>query len=114
MGIFAAKIKCDDVVKAHQCFSSQANLEVTGLQTDKKNDQHFWIKDDHQNLFNIVKGNHWFQTQNKIVGGVTGAVIGVSVMDESVKFYQTLLSIDEKCMMKPSSVMMDPMDFNKN
>ncbi len=96
LGIFAAKMKCDNVGKAHKNFLDKKELQVSDLQTDKKNDPHFWITDGHHNVFNIVKGNHWFQVKNKLVGGVTGAVIGVSDMERSLKFYQTLLSIEEK------------------
>ena len=43
----------------------------------------------------MVNGNHWFRKNKKVVGGVTGAVIGVKDMDKALSFYQSLLNIKE-------------------
>jgi catechol 2,3-dioxygenase-like lactoylglutathione lyase family enzyme len=94
LGIYAAKIKCADVAKAHQEFSSLADIVTSPLYKDAKDDFYFWVKDGHNNVFNVVSGNHWFLPKGSCVGGVTGAVIGVSDMDRSVAFYQSLLNID--------------------
>ena len=51
----------------------------------------FWVKDQHNNYFNLVSSNHWFQKTKTVVGGVTGAVIGVSDMDKALSFYTSLL-----------------------
>jgi catechol 2,3-dioxygenase-like lactoylglutathione lyase family enzyme len=95
LGIYAAKIKCQNLAYAHELFSSEPAVEVSPLQTDGKGDLQFWVRDESRNVFNIVSGNHWFQQLKKPVGGVTGAVIGVSNMERSLLFYQTLLNIDE-------------------
>ena len=95
LGIYAPKKKCQHISVAHPIFSNHGNLEVSAIQTDAKGESHFWVRDENGNVFNIVSGNHWFQKSNKPVGGVTGAVIGVSDMERSVAFYQSLLNIDE-------------------
>jgi catechol 2,3-dioxygenase-like lactoylglutathione lyase family enzyme len=95
LGIYAAKLKCADVEKAHQKFSLVKGLIVSPLQQDAKGDAHFYIGDEYNNQFNVVYGNHWFQQQGKPVGGVAGAVIGVSDMERSLAFYQWLLTIGD-------------------
>lgn len=96
LGIYAAKIKCADVEKAYNAFGMKKGIEVSALLVDEKKESHFYVKDTHQNVFNIVSGNHWFQKTNKLVGGVTGAVIGVSDMEGSLEFYKTVLNIDKE------------------
>jgi catechol 2,3-dioxygenase-like lactoylglutathione lyase family enzyme len=92
IGIYAAKLKSADVKQAFQQLSSLKNLFVTPLQRDAKGDMHFFVADEHNNHFNIVTGNHWFQRNGNPVGGVTGAVIGVSDMERSISFYKCLLT----------------------
>lgn len=96
LGIYAAKIKCADINKAYETFYKEKGIQISLIQKDEKDDFHFWVKDSYQNVFNIVTGNHWFQKNNNLVGGVTGAVIGVSDMERSVNFYKSVLNIDEE------------------
>ena len=96
LGIYAAKIKCADINKAYESFYKEKGVQISAIQKDEKDDPHFWVKDHYENVFNIVTGNHWFQKNKNMVGGVTGAVIGVSDMDRSVDFYKSVLNIDEQ------------------
>lgn len=95
IGIYAAKLKSADVEKAFQQLSSVKGLIVWPLQIDAKGDAHFFVTDKYHNHFNIVSGHHWFQQNDNPVGGVTGAVIGVSDMDRSLLFYRWLLNSSE-------------------
>jgi len=94
LGIYAAKIKCADVPKVQKEFSSSTDVTTSPLYTDAKGDPYFWVKDAHNNVFNVVSGNHWFSQKESCIGGVTGAVIGVTDMERSVSFYQSLLNIN--------------------
>lgn len=94
LGIYAPKIKCRDISLAHELFFNQDCLTVSAVHTDPKGEHHFWVMDEAGNVFNIVAGNHWFQKTGIPVGGVTGAVIGVSNIEQSLRFYQSLLNID--------------------
>lgn len=94
LGIYAAKLKSPDVKFAHGLYSREKQLEVSGLEADPKGDLQFWVKDKSGNTFNIVTGNHWFRKAGKPVGGVTGAVIGVTDIDRSLNFYQSLLNVN--------------------
>ena len=94
IGIYAAKLKCTDVEKAFRNFTLVKDIVVSAMQKDAKGDSHFFVSDEHNNQFNIVLGNHWFQQNDNTVGGVTGAIIGVSDMERSLLFYQWLLNVD--------------------
>jgi catechol 2,3-dioxygenase-like lactoylglutathione lyase family enzyme len=95
IGIYAPKLKCANVQKAHAFFTAQQNISVLPVERDANNKPHFWVKDLYQNVFNIVLGNHWFQPAKKSTGGVSGAVIGVTDMERSVHFYRAVLGIAE-------------------
>ena len=112
IGIYAAKMKTSDVRKTYEYFSLNKNLHLSPLSKDAKGDEQFWIKDESNNIFNIVNGNHWFQHKNKPLGGVTGAVIGVSNMENALPFYQSLLNTAE-VIYDVSTTVEDGMDTNK-
>lgn len=95
IGIYAAKLKCADVKKAHSALSLLKNINPTPLAHDANGDCHFFVEDKYLNNFNVVSGNHWFQQNADYTGGVTGAVIGVSDMQRSIAFYKWLLNVDD-------------------
>ena len=57
LGIYAAKIKCRNIINAHLFLSAKANLTVSAIQIDPAQNQHFWVKDNVGNCFNIVQGH---------------------------------------------------------
>jgi len=95
LGIYAAKIKCNDVEDAHYFFKSHKEIIVSTLQKDPLGNKQFWVKDSQGNCFNVVGSKDWFKKSSKKTGAVTGAVIGVSNMDESIIFYKDFLGITE-------------------
>lgn len=95
IGICAAKIKCPNINEAHNFLSSQKNLSISRVQTDPVKASHFWVKDYIGNSFNLVQGDQWFKHTNSKTGSVTGAVIGVSNIENSLFFYRNLLGIHE-------------------
>jgi len=95
IGICAAKIKCPNINEAHNFLSSQKNLSISRVQTDPVKASHFWVKDFIGNSFNLVQGDQWFKHTNSKTGAVTGAVIGVSNIENSLFFYRNLLGIHE-------------------
>lgn len=94
VGIYAAKIKCEDIATAYSAFIKKDNLLASDLQNNVDGEKYFWVKDAYNNLFNVIKGEYFYEQKNKLTGGITGAVIGVSDMDTSLRFYKTLLNID--------------------
>ena len=95
LGIFAVKIKSRDVKAAHKHFLQSRNIIVSPLYESPDDRFHFWITDPYGNYFNIVEGDEWFKLSNGNSGGVVGAVIGVSNMDNALDFYKNILAIDE-------------------
>jgi catechol 2,3-dioxygenase-like lactoylglutathione lyase family enzyme len=95
IGIFATKIKSRNVKAAHQHFNTFSNIQVSELLETPDDRLHFWVTDPYGNHFNIVEGDEWFKRGQQICGGVVGAVIGVSNLDESLTFYKDILGIDE-------------------
>ncbi|MEO8582312.1 MAG: VOC family protein [Flavitalea sp.] len=94
-GIFALKIKARDVAAAHAFFSENNQLAVTPVMIAPDDRPRFWLTDPLGNNFEIVEGDEWFKKDNRICGGVVGAVIGVTNLEKSIHFYKELLGIKE-------------------
>lgn len=93
-GIFACKIKCNDV-PAMYAYCQQAGLNIlTACEKNPEGKFHFFVADPYQNVFEMVDAQHWFKSPLKHTGGVAGAVIGVSDMKASMKFYKEVLGYD--------------------
>lgn len=94
LGIFTVKIKSHDVRKTYEAYlskglkASQPGISPDGL-------ENFFITDPYNNLFQVVAGNSWFMNENKHTGAAYGAIIGVSDMEESIRFYSDILGYDE-------------------
>lgn len=95
LGIFAVKIKSQNVKAAHGHFSRFSQVRVSPLMDAPDDRKHFWLSDQYGNHFNIVEADDWFKTGKAICGGVVGAVIGVSDMNKALAFYRDVLQIDE-------------------
>lgn len=95
LGINAVKIKSKDVQKAHQHFTSLGNETLSELHKLPNGEFTFWTKDPRNNLFQVVKGDSWFQENNYFTGGVCGAIIGVSDIDAVLPLYTSALEFDE-------------------
>lgn len=92
IGIYALKIKCRDVEDARRVFLNKKGVETSVIMPMPDNKKSFWVRDKLGNTFQIIEGNDWFKN-TKETGGVSGAVIGVTDMENSIKFYQKLLGV---------------------
>jgi catechol 2,3-dioxygenase-like lactoylglutathione lyase family enzyme len=90
LGIFAAKLNCRDVAAFHKEISSKWN-NCTPLETLPDGSPCFYVKDLFGNVFQIIENCSIFIEQNRLTGGMAGAVIGVSDMEASIKFYNEVL-----------------------
>jgi len=94
LGFNICKIKTRSVQNAYKHYRDN-NLEVLSeILTDPLGKPHFFIKDPYNNIFQIVEGYGWFKRDKKATGLVFGAVIGVSNMEKSLKFYADILGYD--------------------
>ena len=96
LGIYAIKIKCPDVHAAFKYFNTAAGCSVSPIQKTSNGQSHFWLQDKFGHLFNLVKADDLFNKSGKICAGVCGAVIGVSNMHESLRFYKEFLGISHE------------------
>lgn len=95
LGILVAKIKTRDVEETYKFYKEQKLSEISDIKKDPAGNDHFFIKDQFGNIFEIVKGNEWFRKGKHLTGGVCGAQIGVSSIEKSMKFYGDLLGYDK-------------------
>lgn len=96
LGIFAAKIKCFDINKAHGHLGSIENNLITDISTSASGQKHFYIEDPRGNTFEVIETKTgWFkQSPSKPTGATYGAVIGVSNIDKALTVYRDILEFD--------------------
>ena len=90
LGVFAAKLNCRDVKAFHKQISAKWQ-DCTIPETLPDGTPCFYVKDLFGNVFQIVENKKVFIDQGKLTGGMAGAVIGVTDMDKSVRFYSEVL-----------------------
>ena len=94
LGIFACKIKSPNVKKAYSEFKSDGVNIISEIGNTPEGKPHFFIKDPHNNIFEIEEQHDWLLNQDKTTGGNSGVIIGVSDMEKSIKFYTTILGYE--------------------
>lgn len=94
-GIFICKMKCRDIQKAFREHQS-AGLNIPGaLSKDPQGHLHYYLKDPYNNLFEVVEEPVYYMKQKSATGGVAGAVIGVSDIDQAKKVYADILQYNQ-------------------
>ena len=86
LGIFAVKIKCQNIGD----FAHQNGLKVYQTPENKPT---AWLKDPYRNQLQIVEDDSWYKPAISNTGGVLGAVIGVSDMEKALKLYRDALGL---------------------
>ncbi len=95
-GINAAKVKSENVVKSYDFLKSKGANILSPLKENPAGEVNFFVADPYGNVFNVVKGLGFYSRKPKILtGGIAGAVIGVSDIEESRKLYSSILGYDE-------------------
>ena len=94
-GIFAAKIKVPDVRKIYNHLVSQGVEILSKPEKDPNGDEHFFVKDPYQNIFELIKGNDWFTKGNGICGGAGGCIIAVTDIEKARNLYSNILGYDK-------------------
>lgn len=90
-GIFAAKMKAFRIQDAFKHFQSKGFAISKQVHKTPDGLQAFFTKDPDGNLFQVVESNDWFKREGHFTGGVAGAIIGVSSIDQSLELYKTIL-----------------------
>lgn len=94
LGIFACKMKCADIEKAFNQFDKHYLLSEK-IEKDIHDTPYFWVKDPYGNVYQIIAHNEFFSKPKHTIGGVLGAIIGVSDMEKSLSFYANVLGFDQ-------------------
>jgi catechol 2,3-dioxygenase-like lactoylglutathione lyase family enzyme len=96
LGICITKIKTEN---AQQSFDEMKRLGAETLGEVSKNPvgvAHFFVKDPYGNIFEVVEEkNSWFAHSKRLTGGVCGAMVGVTDIEKSIKFYRDILGFDK-------------------
>lgn len=95
LGIFSIKIKCRDANLTYDSFIKKGVTPLTKVQKNPAGVNHFYVKDPFNNTFEVFESTSWFTDEGKPTGGVAGAVVGVSNIEESLKLYSNLLGYDK-------------------
>lgn len=94
LGIFAAKVKSNDVAALHQQISEKYS-KVSSLQQAPDGRPTFWVEDPWGNFFQVVHDNTVYIRDMGCAGGVVGAMIGVSDIDRALTVYRDILGFDQ-------------------
>jgi catechol 2,3-dioxygenase-like lactoylglutathione lyase family enzyme len=95
IGIFAAILKTDNLIETYKKLNSFTSVTLSEIISNESQPNYFWVTDTYSNSFKIIESDNWFQKTTTHLGGVVGAVIGVSDMSKSLHFYQNVLAIEE-------------------
>jgi catechol 2,3-dioxygenase-like lactoylglutathione lyase family enzyme len=94
-GIFVSRIKSLNVEKTYQQFQKSGINTISEILQDPSGSSHFFVRDPHGLIFQIVEGCAWFTKGYHHTGGQAGAMIGVSDIEESLKLYRDILGYDK-------------------
>lgn len=94
LGIFSAKLKCKDVRGFHKEISSKWS-RCSSLAPLPDGSTTFYLKDNYGNIFQVVEEKEIYIEQNRLTGGMAGAQIGVSDIENSLRCYRDLLGYDK-------------------
>jgi catechol 2,3-dioxygenase-like lactoylglutathione lyase family enzyme len=95
LGIFALKIKTENIDKAHRYFLSEGLRVSERNYLDPTGAKHFFVQDPYGNFFQLVENDKWFLKNKDMTGGADGVIIGVEEMEKSIKFYREILGYDK-------------------
>ncbi|MDR0715087.1 MAG: VOC family protein [Bacteroidales bacterium] len=94
LGIYAAKIKTQNIDKAHATLKSQG-CRIIGDIVRTGGETFFFMEDAYGNQWQITEASDRFgRRRSAPTGGVCGCIIGVSNIDRSLRLYRDVLGYD--------------------
>jgi catechol 2,3-dioxygenase-like lactoylglutathione lyase family enzyme len=91
LGVFAVKLKSNNVEKAYQSLKEKGATVLGAPEKAPDGRLHFFVEDPYGNVFEITEGQSWFKSGTFPNGGVSGVVIGVSDIDKALPLYKNIL-----------------------
>ena len=94
LGINIGKIKSHDVQAAYKAFKEKGLNLLGDVSVAPDGNDHFFIKDPYNNIFEVVQDTTWFKFEKKNTAGPVGAIIGVSDIEKAMPVYKDILGYD--------------------
>jgi catechol 2,3-dioxygenase-like lactoylglutathione lyase family enzyme len=91
LGINIAKIKSTNIASAYSALNRGGADIPAGIMNDPAARECFYVKDLYGNLLQVTGSDTVFSNTGADTGGVYGAIIGVSEIEKSMFFYDTIL-----------------------
>ncbi|TLP71242.1 VOC family protein [Maribacter sp. ACAM166] len=91
LGIYAMKIRCSNLDKMHMYLNRLKVANLEKISSSDKCNTSFYFEDPFGNRVQMVKDTYAFCKRTSKNGGVMGAVMGVSNMEQSLNFYMKML-----------------------
>ena len=95
IGLFCAKMKCDNIDAAYADLKANNAKLLGGISKNPLGTKHFFLEDAFGNLFEVIEDTVWFGKGLKHTGGPVGMMIGVTNIEKSIAFYQNILGYDQ-------------------
>ena len=95
LGILICKMKIKNTSVAYSYFKQKKVNLVSDPGKDPSGKNTFFLKDPYGNIFQMAEEKDWFMNENKVGGGTSGAIIGVSDPEKSKVIYSDILGYDE-------------------
>lgn len=95
VGIFICKMKSLNVRENYRALKGAGVKLLSDVHRDPVGREHFYLEDHLGNIFEVVEFDNWFANGTHYTGGPCGAVIGVSNIEKSQKFYHEILGYDK-------------------
>lgn len=93
LGINICKMKTPNAEKAFAEFDEDFKISKQ-VETAPNGTKHFFVNDPYGNVFQVVEASNWFNLKTANTGGVYGAIIGVTDLESSKRFYGDILGYD--------------------
>ncbi|MFK8046651.1 MAG: VOC family protein [Crocinitomicaceae bacterium] len=96
LGTYVCRIKSKDVNASYAHMKANGTNLLGKVERTPTGQLNFFVQDPNGNIFNVVEGGGWLMDTKhpSKCGGVAGALIGVSNIDESLKLYRDILEYD--------------------
>jgi catechol 2,3-dioxygenase-like lactoylglutathione lyase family enzyme len=94
LGIFAARIKSDDLAAARARLDAGGASHFGTIEPDPWGTRQLWLQDPFGNWLQLVESDQWFSAGVMPTGGVSGCWIGVSDIDRALTLYRDVLGFD--------------------
>ncbi|MCU0420867.1 MAG: VOC family protein [Cyclobacteriaceae bacterium] len=88
-GILAIKLKTRDIVAALPALHACGPQALSPIVRSPEGKRHLYLCDPFGHWFEVVEETDFFSSTDSAVGGVCGAVIGVSQLDRALRYFQT-------------------------